>query len=110
MSSEETDVELPVAAYEWRYVDWEEAHTVLRHDEPDRSSFDVELELVDELVTKPDAEEAIQEARQQERQEIIDKIKEKENEWAHPKDCFIDERARALRTLLEELEEEVDQS
>jgi len=45
---------LPTAAYEWRYVDWEEGHTVLRHNRPDRNSFDVELSLEAELVRSSD--------------------------------------------------------
>lgn len=51
---------LPTAAYEWRYVDWDEGHTVLRHDKPDRNSFDVELELKHELVRKSDVKALIQ--------------------------------------------------
>lgn len=96
MSSEEEEPELPVAAYEWRYVDWEDGHTVLRHEEPDRNSFDVELELVGELVKKSEAEEAIREAREE----------------AYNKG-FNEATQEATEVLLEELEEreeEVDES
>jgi len=51
--------ELETAAYEWRYVDWENGHTVLRHNEPE-NNFDVELELVDELVRRKDVEQLIE--------------------------------------------------
>jgi len=110
MSDEEP--ELPVAAYEWRYVDWEDGHTVLRHDEPDRDSFDVELELVDELVRKSNAEEAIQEREEQVRQEILNKIEQrieyKKFQRARgnypPKTDYEEGRLKQLEEFREELE------
>jgi hypothetical protein len=51
---------LPTAAYEWRYVDWDKGHTVLRHDKPNRDSFQVELELKYQLVRRSDVKALIQ--------------------------------------------------
>jgi len=105
MSSEE-ELDLPVAAYEWRYVDWEAGHTVLRHEEPDRNSFDVELELVDELVRKSDAEEAREEARRTKEMHFTQVILEAEQRAIVSAD-----QAQEINDLREELEEEeVDQS
>jgi len=105
MSSEETDVDLPVAAYEWRYVDWMAGHTTLRHEEPDRSSFDVELELVDELVTKSDAKEAIKETRRTKEMYFTQVILEAEQRGIVSAD-----QAQKINDLRDELEEEVDES
>ena len=65
---------LPTAAYEWRYVDWDEGHTVLRHDKPNRDSFDVELELKHKLVRKSDVNALIQEAVEHELEKVRDSL------------------------------------
>ena len=65
---------VPTAAYEWRYVDWEEAHTTIRKDKPDRNSFDVELKIVNELVTRKDHEQKLKQQQEELKQLIQDKI------------------------------------
>jgi len=114
MSSEEP--ELPVAAYECRYVDWEAGHSILRQEEPDRDSVDVEHELL----KVSDAEEAIKEARRQERQKILNKIdnllkleyKELENarERVGNPSKYQEGRVEQLEELRAMLKEEVDQA
>ena len=97
-SNEESGAGLPTAAYEWRYVDWDEGHTVLRHDKPDRNSFDVELELKHELVRKSDVKALIQDK--------IKIIQQMEKKQSH---SLILQGYREARRKLEELLEELKQ-
>jgi hypothetical protein len=118
MSSEEFETDLPVAAI----VSFagEESHEFEAYgtDETDLTYKD-DVEQGDELVRKVDAEEAITEARQQERQKILDKIdkieenihrqirefQEKHRDVPYTVKDIIEEGFEELR---DELEEEVE--
>lgn len=108
--------DLPVAAYLQYVGHVATGRKTASVTKPKESSLEV-----DELVRKSDAEETInwqdaysfkkglERGREQERQKILEKIENKEQEYSHPKEHFIDGRARVLRNLLEELRDDLEE-
>ena len=94
MSSEEPD--LPVAV---RCMREQNGYPDLESTAIGRSI----LEEGDELVRKSDAEETIQQARQAERQKILDKIKDKRAEFNNGRSS--EHPQKVLTELLEEVEQ-----
>jgi len=95
MSSEETDVDLSVAA--------EVTAVGSMPDEGAAIQNFAQITEGDELVKRRDAEKAIKKARQQERQRILDKIKDKRQEFNNGRDSEYPQKV--LTELLEEVEE-----
>jgi len=105
MSSEEIEVDLPVAAKVTAVGGMPDDGAAIQN-------FG-QITEGDELVKKSDAEEAIKKARQQERQKVLDKIEEeikKRNQTQPP----ISDREIYEKSLLEELrsdlKEEVEEA
>jgi len=105
MSSEEKDMDLPVAAETW-FDPEEKAYKPIGNSQ-------VELRSGDKLVIKSVAEEAIKEARQQERQKILNRIEEMKTRISQRIDSDwpftpLKIRTATLADLHDELEEEVE--
>jgi len=112
MSSEEIEVDLPVAAKVTSVGNFPDDGAAIQTFEQTSEGS--------ELVDKLDAEEAIAEARQQERQRILDKIQEMFTAWRKRTDRLENQenfsgdkdlelnKGKAVRNALKELEKEVE--